>query len=302
MLSSSQAVSQPRRINIPFIIDLVIVTDASQIKAIETSGNVDRLHAYDTAVLPWWVKFYFQATKFHDAERDLWFCPFESTTNPTYQPRRTYLEEKVATGYSPNDVQKIAQLLKTNADDEVLAQEMVQIVNQRFFGKEIPVTMTQIAKHTLQKISEAIIPTKYKRAQKSQQEIMNYCAQNLSQDVHILDIGHNIGEVVQTTTGALKVLKENLDKPVEDIFTAHPLTPQAPRIATQASTFEGLLSSPAKPGKTVFLFKIGDAAIQTQDILFTFGTGSEERVCVFKDFFLQFMRDLQQELKSNPGN
>ncbi|MFZ1025300.1 MAG: hypothetical protein WAN66_03680 [Limnoraphis robusta] len=297
MLNSSPSASKPRRINIPFILDVVIVTDPDQIKTIETSGNVDRLHAYDTPSLPWWVKFYFRSTKFHDAERDLWFCPFESKANPTYQPRRNYLEEKVATGYSQNDVKKIAQLLKTNADDETLAHEMVQIVNQRFFGKEIPLTITQTAKHTLQKISEAVIPTKYQRGQKSQQEIMNYCAKNLSQDVHILDVGHNIGEVVQTTTGALRVLKDNLDKPVEEIFTANPLTLQAPRIATQASTFEGLLSSPAKPGKTVFIFKIGEAAIQTQDILFTFSTGSEDRVCVFKDFFLEFMTDLQQELK-----
>lgn len=297
MFSSSQSASQPRRIKIPFVLDLVTVNEPDQIKAIETSGSVDRLHTYDTASLPWWVKFYFQATKFHDAQRDLWFCPFESKTNPTYQPRRNYLEEKVATGYTHNDVQKIAQLLKNNADDETLAHEMVQIVNQRFFGKEIPLAITQKSKHTLQEISEAVQAQKYQRGKKSQQEIMNYCAQNLSQDVHILDVGHNIGEVVQTTTGALRVLKDNLDKPVEAIFTANPLTLQAPRIATKASTFNGLLSSPAKPGTTVFLFKIGEAAIKTKDILFTFGTGSEDRVCVFKDFFLQFMTDLQQELK-----
>jgi hypothetical protein len=92
-------------------------------------------------------------------------------------------------------VQKIAQLLKNNVDDETLAHEMVQIVNQRFFGKEIPLAITQNSKHTLQAISEAVQAQKYQRGKKSQQEIMNYCAQNLSQDVHILDVGHNIGEL-----------------------------------------------------------------------------------------------------------
>lgn len=298
MLNSSPSASKPRRINIPFILDVVIVTDPDQIKTIETSGNVDRLHAYDTTSLPWWLRFYLRASRFHDDRRDLWFCALESKSNPTYQPRINYLKEQVAKGYSADDVKKIAQLLRNNDKDEVIAYEMVQIVNRRFFGKEIPSHITQAAKDTLQEISEAVQPQKYLLARKSHQEVMDYCEQNLPKDVHPIDAGHhNIGDIVKTTTRALQILKNNLDRPVEDIFTANPLTLQAPRIATQASTFEGLLSSPAKPGKTVFILKIGEAAIKTQDILFTFGTGSEDRICVFKDFFLEFMTDLQQELK-----
>ena len=297
MLNSSESSDKPRRIRIPFLLDIIIVSDPEQIKKIETSGDVDRLHVYDTESLPWWVKFYFRSTKFHDEQRDLWFCPFESTSNPTYIPRRTYLEEKVATGYSQEDIKRIAQLLQNNATDEVLAYEMVQIVNQRFFGKEIPLEVTKIANNTVQKISEALCPWKYIRGRKSQQKIMEYSEANLSNDVHILDIGHNIGEVVQATAGGLRRLKDNLDKPVEEIFTSYPLTPQAPRIAIKPSTFDGLLSSPTVPGKTVFILQIGKAATKSQDIFFTFSTGSPERVCVFKDFFLEFMKELQRELR-----
>ncbi|MEO1375468.1 MAG: hypothetical protein AAFW70_14350 [Cyanobacteria bacterium J06635_10] len=297
MLNDVKTVAKPRRIKIPFLLDVVIISDAEQIKKVENSGDIDRLHAYDTKSLPWWVKVYFRATKFYDDKRDLWFCPFESTSNPTYQPRRNYLEEKVATSYSLEDVKRIAELLRTNADDEVLAHEMVQIVNKRFFDKEIPVEITKTAKYTVQKFSEALVPWKYSRGRKSQQQIMDYCQKNLSPDVHLLDVGHNIGEVVQATAGGLRKLNENLDKSVEEIFTSNPLTPQVPRIAVKSSTFDGLLSSPTIPGKTVVIFKIGEAAKQTHDISFTFATGSDERVCVFKDFFMQFMSDLQQELK-----
>ncbi|RQH23107.1 hypothetical protein [Okeania hirsuta] len=287
----------PFRVKIPFLLDIIIVSDSEQIKKIETSGDVDRLHTYDTASLPWWAKIYFRATKFHDQERDLWFCPFESTSNPTYQQRRAYLEEKVAKSYSEADVKRIAELLNKNAEDEVLAYEMVQIVNQRFFEKEIPLPITKTAKNTVQSLGEGILPWKYIAGRKSQNQVMNYCAKNLPNDVHILDIGHNIGEVVQATTGGLRTLKNNLDKSVEEIFTSNPLTPQAPRIAVKESNFDGLLSSPTIPGKTVFMFQIGKAAIETQDINFTFSTGTSERVCVFKDFFLEFMKDLQQELR-----
>ncbi len=291
--------SNPLRIKIPFVLDVVMVSEPEQIKQIEASGDVDRLHVYDTKSLPWWVKSYFRATKFHDAARDLWFCPFESSSNPTYQPRLNYLKSKLESGYTEADVKTIAQLLQQDADDESLSQAMVQVVNRRFFDQEIPLSITQSAKHTVQEISEAIQPWQYSKGEKAQEQIMNYCEQNLPPDVHILDVGHNIGEVVQATTGALRKLKANLDKSVEEIFTTHPPTPQSPRIAVEKSTFNGLLSSPTTPGTTVVIYKVGSAATKSQDILFTFGAGSEERVCVFKEFFLQFMRDLQRELTQN---
>lgn len=297
MLNDVKTFAKPRRIKIPFLLDLIIISEPELIKKVENSGDIDRLHAYNSEYLPVWVKIYFRATKFYDDKRDLWFSPFEPTSNRTYQPRRDYLEEKVATSYSEEDVKRIAELLKQNADDEKLAHEMVQIVNQRFFGKEIPLEITKAAKHTVQNFSEALVPWKYSRGIKSQQQVMEYCEKNLSPDVHLLDVGHNIGEVVQTTAGALRKLKENLDKPIEEIFTSNPLTPQVPRIAVKSSTFDGLLSSPTTPGKTVVIFKIGEAATATGDISFTFATGSSQRVCVFKDFFMEFMSDLQQELK-----
>ena len=297
MLNSTESSSKPNRIKIPFLLDIVIVSEPEQIRKIETSGDVERLHSYETSSLPWWVKFYFSATKFHDADRDLWFCPFEPTSNPTYEPRRAYLQQQVDIGYGEEDVKKIASLLKEDADEEVLAQEMVQVVNRRFFGKEIPPSITQAAKNTLQKLSEALVPWKYTQGKKSQKQIMDYCAQNLPEGVHILDVGHNIGEVVQATVGALKTLKNHLEKPVEEIFTSNAPTPQVIRIAVNSSDFDGLLSSPTSPGKTVIILKIAEAAAKTNDISFTFSTGSEERACVFQEFFLQFMNDLQRELK-----
>ena len=171
----NQSLFKPLRIKIPFLLDVIIVSDPVQIRLIESSGDVDRLHSYDTASLPWWVKFYFPATKFHDRQRDLWFCPFESSADPSYYPRRAYLEEKVALSYSREDVQKIAELLTTNATDEVLAHAMVQVVNRRFFDTEIPSEITHAAKDTVQKFTEALLPWKYNRGQKAQQKIMGYC-------------------------------------------------------------------------------------------------------------------------------
>ena len=100
--------------------DLVVVSDPGQIKQIDESGDVDRLHAFPSKSLPLWVRFFFRATKFHDDRRDLWFSPFESASNPTYPGRREYLVAKVSEGYTTDDVTHIADLLTSNADDEAL--------------------------------------------------------------------------------------------------------------------------------------------------------------------------------------
>lgn len=41
----------PFRINIPFILDVIIVSNSKQIKQIEASSDVDRLHFYPTSEL-----------------------------------------------------------------------------------------------------------------------------------------------------------------------------------------------------------------------------------------------------------
>jgi hypothetical protein len=271
MASGAGTLLSPLRIRIPFLMDLVVVSRPDQIRIVEASGDVDRLHVFETATLPWWVRFFFRATKFHDHRRDLWFTPFESASNPTYPGRRAYLEEKVAAGYSAEDVQKIADLLTSNVDDDILAQEMVQVVNRRFFNKEIPPPVTRAAKNTLQKLSEAIFPWKYKRAIQSREQILEFCEQNLPKSVHILDVGHNIGEVVQAST------------------------------SIRASKLGGLLWFATRPGKTVVILKVAKAASASHDLLFTFGTGKPERACVFMNFFLSFMRDLQVELRRRGG-
>ena len=298
MIKLIKSLFSPLRIKIPFLFDVIIVSDPEHIKKIETSGDVDRLHAYGTASVPLWLKIFFRATRFHDYERDLWFLSLESASNPDVERRRAYLEAAVVKGYSESDVNNIAGLLNTNADDEALEHGIAQIVNRRFFGEEIPLPITKAAKHTLQNFREAVLPWKYLRARKSQKEIMRYCDRTLGEDVHLVDVGHNIGEVVQTTAGALRTLKDNLEKPVDDIFTLHALTPQVPRIAVKSSRLDGLLLFPTVEGKTVFIFQIGKAAAKTKDILFTFGTGSPERACVFKGFFLEFMNDLQKVLRA----
>ena len=81
------------------------------------------------------------------------------------------------------------------------------------------------------------------------------------------------------------------------MLTAHALTPEVPRIAVKPSRFDGLLLFPTRKARTVVIYKIGRAAAKTKDLLFTFGTGRPERACVFMDFFLAFMQDLQRTLR-----
>ena len=145
------------------------------------------------------------------------------------------------------------------------------------------------------------MPWKYTRALRSREKILEFCERNLEPGVHVLDVGHNIGEVVQSSTAALRRLHDNLDRPVEDTFTRYAPTAQVPRIAVRASRLGGLLRSPTSPGKTVVILKVAKAAATSGDLLYTFGTGRPERSCVFMGFFLDFMKDLQAELGRRRG-
>jgi hypothetical protein len=291
-------IKPPKRIRIPFLFDLVVVSDPEQIKKISSSDAIDRLHAFPTASLPWWVRFFFGATKFHDKKRDIWFCPFESKSDATYEPRRKYLLDQVNKGYTQEDVETIADLLTRGADDEALGHAMVQVVNCRFVDEEIPLKITQDAKCTLQSLPEAFLPWKYRKAVTSREAILGYCEERLDPGISVIDVGHNIGEVVQSEVSALRSLQANLDMPVQQILTeVNAPTVQVPRIAVEASRFEGLLKRPIVPRKTVVMFKIAKAAAATQNLDFTFGTGGSERVCVFKEFFIEFMTDVQKKLK-----
>ena len=290
--------SLPRRVAVPFLIDVVFVSAPDQIRKVEESGDVDRVHHFETRALPWWLRLFFRATKFHDDRRDLWFCPMEPKTEPTYLRRRHYLASKAAMGYQPRDVERIAELLSSSAPDGRIAEEMVDIVNRRFFGRQVPATIVEDARWTLQKLGNMLSPASYQRARRSQRNIMDYCVGALPPEVHAVDVGHNIGEVVQATLPALKLVRDNLEVPVERLFTLHAPTPQVLRIAVRDSTVGGLLRAPARARRTVFLLKIGRAAAETGDLRFTFGTGGPERLCVFQDFFLDFMRDLQAALRA----
>ena len=293
---------RPLRIRIPYVIDVIFISDPEHIKRIEASGDVDRLHGFDTATLPWWVRFYFRATRFHDEQRDLWFLALEGAADPSYGKRHAYLRAKLGTGYTKADVERIAGLLKTNTAEDVFAHELVQVVNRRFLGEEIPMAVTKAAKETLQTFGEALLPWKYIHAARSQRYVANYCARTLPPDVQVLDIAHNIGTVVKTLTRALRMVQDNLETPVEEIFTSHPLTLEAPRIAVRSSKLDGLLWFPTRAGWTVLIFKIGTAATKTKDLFFTFGTGRSARACVFMDFFLAFVSDVQRALRETDSD
>src|SRR3989475_4565859 len=131
MLKRIRSLFSPLRVRIPFLLDVVLVSDPEHIKRIETSGDVDRLHRYDTRSLPRWLRLYFKATRFYDVVRDLWFLALESASDPTYEKRRAYLEARGSTGYTEQAAKRIAGLWNGHVDDAVLGCAMVQAVNRR---------------------------------------------------------------------------------------------------------------------------------------------------------------------------
>src|SRR5437867_6521687 len=85
MLKRLRSSFSPLRIRIPFLLDVVWVSDPEHIKRIETSGDVDRLHRYDTRSLPRWLRLYFKATRFYESCAT---CGFSPLNPPPIPPMR----------------------------------------------------------------------------------------------------------------------------------------------------------------------------------------------------------------------
>jgi hypothetical protein len=298
-MSAHKAPRAPLRVRIPFVMDTVIVFAADHIRQIEASDDVGPMHALPTSTLPRWLMSTFPSTRYYDVDRDRWFCAFEPAMAPGCPERRSYQARQMASGYRPDDVVRLADLLSRDADDEELGHALVQIVVQRFVDGEIPRSVTDAAARAATTTLEVFLqPWSRPRTRRAQQEVSRYCAHAVKPEAHSADIGHHLGNAVHVMLPALRHVTGSLDQPVEQVLAENAPTSLLPRIALKASTLGGLLRKPAVPGRTVIFYKIGDAAAETGDMLFVFAAGLPDRYCSGKDFVLNLMKDVHRELRA----
>ncbi|CAN0152582.1 unnamed protein product [Ectocarpus sp. 6 AP-2014] len=289
------------RVDIPFVIDRILVTDAELIRKIADHPDVDRVHGVPTKERPWWINAYFPATRFIDRQDEM-FVPLTSTSDPNYEHRRTYVEEMVKDGVAEEDVKKIAYLMHTGAPQDELERAVVNGVNRRFFGQDIPADIVEHSSKTANTIGDAL-SSGYFPTLRHQGKVMDFIEQNneLHQGCPVADFSHHIGAAAQLLTPSCQFLHKEKDRSraILDIFTQQgdmPMTVATPRIAIKDSTLGGLLKKPAKAKWTMFILNIRQAAAETKDSLFTFGAGVDKRQCAFRFAFQKLMADLQTEL------
>ncbi|KAL2632267.1 hypothetical protein R1flu_016953 [Riccia fluitans] len=301
--------NKPLRIDLPlpFIpIDVVLVSDASQIVSISTNVDVDRLHGQPTEKLPRWVRWYFSATRFHNKSHDKWFLAFEpQSESAQYKERLKLLKDKLNEGFEQSYVEKVANQILRNAPEDEIAVILTRMVTIRFMSEtsEDLITADVVKKaRTLLKTSilEAFGPGNQKNGVSAQEATYSFCERNVAQGENAMDATHTIGVIAASLTFAVNKLKENPDVSIDNLFTrkSNCPTPMVPRVVMRETTLNGLLSYPGRPSSTIIFLSISSAAEQTSSLFFTFGSGGEYRVCAFKQFFYDFMTALQAELKT----
>ncbi|KAL3695390.1 hypothetical protein R1sor_009466 [Riccia sorocarpa] len=262
--------NKPLRIDLPlpFIpIDVVLVSDATQIVSINTNADVDRLHAQPTEKLPRFARWYFSATQFHIASKDKWFLALEPESESVqYQQRLQALKDRLSEGVE-----------HTSITPEVVKN----------------------ARNVLKRNVSALVPGHQKEGVSAQEAAYSFCERNVESGLNVMDATHTLRTTALTMSVAIMKLKENPDVSVEHLFTrkANCPSPMVPRVVMRETTLNGLLSYPGRPSSTIVLFFINSAAEQTSSLFFTFGSGGEYRSCAFKEFFYDFMTALKAELK-----
>ncbi|KAL2632287.1 hypothetical protein R1flu_016973 [Riccia fluitans] len=301
--------NKPLRIDLPlpFIpIDVVLVSDASQIVSISTNADVDRLHGQRTENLPRWIRWYFSGTRFHNKSHDKWFLAFEPNSESVqYQERLQLLKDKLSQGFEQSYVEKVADQILKNAPEEEIAITLTRMVNVRFMSGQSKDSITpEVVKKGREvlktNILDALGPGHHKAGVSAQEATYSFCEKNAEPGVNLIDATHTIGAIATPMTVAVMKLKENPNAPIDHLFTrkGNCPTPTVPRVVMKETTLNGLLSYPGRPSSTIVFLSISSAAEQTSSLFFTFGSGTEYRVCAFKQFFYDFMTALQGELKT----
>ncbi|KAK9811700.1 hypothetical protein WJX72_008597 [[Myrmecia] bisecta] len=243
------------------------------------------------------------STRFHDDRSDKWFVPFDADTPATHAAaRRSTISRLLATGHTPADVQKVAEIVRADGDLQQLADYMTPMVNSRFIdGQAIPNPVIDAARAPLNSIGDALRPGNYQKAHEGMRQLLDFCNKAVAlppDQLQAMDVAHNMSAVACKFTEAVQTLKASPTTPIDKLFTIpkNLPTPTIPRIAVAPTTFGDLLAYPAIPNKTVFLLSNSSAAGATGSLWYTFGSGTPDRACAFKPFFEAFMADLQKEL------
>ncbi|KAL3695379.1 hypothetical protein R1sor_009455 [Riccia sorocarpa] len=295
--------NKPLRIDLPlpFIpIDVVLVSDASQIVSINTNADVDRLHAQPTEKLPRYVRWILSATQFHIASKDEWSLPLEPDSESVqYQERLQAIKDRLSKGVEHSYVEQIADQLLKNVPEEEIAVTVTRMVNIRFLSNTSKASITpEVVKNA--KNVTALVPGHHKEGVSAQEAAYSFCERNVESGLNVIDVTHNLRTTAISMSVAIMKLKENPDASIEHLFTrkANCPSPAVPRVVMRETTLNGLLSYPGRPSSTIVWFSINSAAEQTSSLLFTFGAGGEYRSCAFKEFFYDFMTALKAELKA----
>lgn len=83
--------------------------------------------------------------------------------------------------------------------------------------------------------------------------------------------------------------------PVEQVLCANPVVEAVLRVPIEPTTLDGVFpeDDPLLPGKTIIVAYVSEAAKETGDIQFVFGSGSDKRMCPFRNLFVSALESVQ---------
>eukprot|EP00172_Hildenbrandia_rubra_P001516 Plantae.Rhodophyta-Hildenbrandia_rubra.ctg2081.p1 GENE.Plantae.Rhodophyta-Hildenbrandia_rubra.ctg2081~~Plantae.Rhodophyta-Hildenbrandia_rubra.ctg2081.p1 ORF type:complete len:334 (-),score=72.81 Plantae.Rhodophyta-Hildenbrandia_rubra.ctg2081:241-1242(-) len=305
-----------RRLKFFNFIDVLWVSDPEDIRRLEASDKISRLHSEETKDIPAVARFVLQASMWFNPETDAWFMGMEakdSIKHPIkrdvhYQKRISYIKDELRRGYTRDDVDDMVVLLKDEKKKNYkldVERKALQTVIGRFLkdgGENLPDEFVKDTESTVSRPSQILNPITYQRGRRANLNVIRWLQKNMNPKGNLGDNAHNTHV---TTKGFSRILLEytKSDKfaSPRDFLTAFPAVKQLFRVATKDSKLENVLNKPLKnamiPYKTIVVLDIERATKDTGNDLYMFGAGVEERQCPFKNFFFEFLDETKQKIQ-----
>lgn len=283
------------RLQLPFgLVDLIKVTDPGLIRKLETSPDLTR--AGESPVHPI-LSLFFKSTKFYNSAEDSHFVALLDDHRPDVQQRINLIRDKMSEKHSEQVVRDVSAAVHGSGSQIDVARACLRFIAPLFLrldaGEDVPdnIIRASIATHTT--IMQSLNPFSHWRAIAARRELEDYIAARALPGVSHTDAQHITGVTCQSVAEALLRLRNKGEEVTfTELLLAMPINETSPRVPLRETTLGGLFSDPLVPGRTIVQLQIGEAAKQTGDVRFLFGSGVDERQCLVKPFLFSIADDV----------
>lgn len=309
-MSQTFSSDEVKRIYLPLLgIDMLQISSTRAATHALSTGDLVRVSEAipEPENLPWLFRNWFPVSRFQSDTYGL-FMPMRGD-QAKYADTRAFLVAAFAPGKF--DLAKHARATATLLvdpdrlpDDKTLGTAFARAMTSRFTTRLAELdNVIENAHNQTGSVTDAMIPWRRMSAARNMPKVYDFFHEELQgrglPKSAAVDVAHSVFASLINGPGVLREVAANPNEDASDLFVRLGKVKEVLRMVTRETTLAGMVSPdrPVYPGTTMVRINIRNAARDTGDIAWAFGSGSSQRRCVAEGELIRFVRAVQSELQ-----